>query len=390
MQKHDVVIVGAGPYGLSAAVHLRTIPGLQVRAFGQPMSFWDRNMPTGMFLRSPWQATHIADPTGALSLDAYVAASGRRFSKPIDLNGFVEYGRWYQQQGVPHLDPRQINRIERKAPGFQLTAEDGEVLTTSRVVVATGIAPFAWRPAEFNALPPSLVSHSCEHKDLGVFAGKKVLVIGGGQSSLESAAILRESGADVEVIVRARQVHWLRWRKRMQRLGPIERLLYSPRDVGPAGMSQLTARPDILRLLPRNTQDWVGRRAIRPAGAFWLVDRLQGVAIRTGLHPISAVPTGKQLRVRMSDGSEPTVDHMLFATGYRIDLAKYAFLDPLLVREIDQFNGYPRLKSGLESSVPGLHFLGAPAAWSFGPLARFVSGTYYSAQALTRVVAAAS
>jgi len=89
MQKHDVVIVGAGPYGLSAAVHLRTIPGLQVRAFGQPMSFWDRNMPAGMFLRSPWEASHIADPNGALSLDAYVAASGQRFSKPIGLSSFV-------------------------------------------------------------------------------------------------------------------------------------------------------------------------------------------------------------------------------------------------------------------------------------------------------------
>jgi hypothetical protein len=347
-------------------------------------------MPVGMFLRSPWEASHIADPNGALSLDAYVASSGQRFSKPIGLSSFVEYGRWYQQRGVPDLDPRQISRIARIATGFELTTADGDVLTASRVVVATGIVPFAWRPAEFNGLPPSLVSHSCEHKNLGAFASKNVLVVGGGQSSLESAAILHETGANVEVVVRGLRVRWLRWRKRMRRLGPIERLLYSPRDVGPAGMSQLTARPDILRLLPRATQDWVGRRSIRPAGAAWLIDRLQGVPIRTGVHPVSGVPTGKQIRVRLSDGSEPTVDHVLFATGYRINLAKYAFLDPQLIREIDQINGYPRLKPGLESSVPGLHFLGAPAAWSFGPIARFISGTYYSAHALTRVVAAGS
>jgi FAD-dependent urate hydroxylase len=390
MQKFDAVIVGAGPYGLSAAVHLRTISGLQVRVFGQPMSFWDRNMPTGMFLRSPWEASHIADPKSVLSLDAYVAATGKRFGKPIELDRFVQYGRWYQQQGVPDLDTRRINRIERKTPGFQLTTEDGDVLTTSRVVVAAGIMPFAWRPPDFNGLPPSLASHSCEHKDLGVFAHKKVLVVGGGQSSLESAAILRESNADVEVIVRNSQIHWLRWRNRLLRYGLIGRLLYSPRDVGPAGMSQLAARPDLLRLLPRTTQDWVGRRAIRPAGASWLIDRLQGVTIRTGLFPVSATPTGKQLRVRFNDGSEQPADHLLFATGYRVDVAKYPFLDPQLLGQIDQVNGYPRLKTGLESSVPGLHFLGAPAAWSFGPLARFVSGTFYSAQAVAHAVAAAA
>jgi hypothetical protein len=155
-------------------------------------------------------------------------------------------------------------------------------------------------------------------------------------------------------------------------------------------MSQLTARPDLLRLFPRTTRDWVGRRAIRPAGAVWLVDRLKDVTIRTNLHPVSASPAGKQLRVRFNDGTEQTADHMLFATGYRVDISKYPFLDPQLVRQIEQHNGYPVLKKGLESSVPGLHFLGAPAAWSFGPLARFVSGSFYCAQALTRAVAAAA
>ena len=165
MQHHDVIIVGAGPYGLSAAVHLRTIPGLQVRAFGQPMSFWEGNMPAGMFLRSPWEATHIANPKGRLNLEAYVAARGNHLSKPIPLDRFIDYGRWFQEEGVPDLDPRKIQRIERGAKGFQLTAEDGEVMTSKRVVVATGIAPFARRPAECEGLPASLVSHSSDHTD---------------------------------------------------------------------------------------------------------------------------------------------------------------------------------------------------------------------------------
>jgi Pyridine nucleotide-disulphide oxidoreductase len=388
MQNYDVAVIGAGPYGLSASVHLRTIRGLQVRTFGKPMTFWEKNMPSGMFLRSPWEATHIAAPKRTLTLDAYVAACGNHLSKPIPLDRFIDYGRWFQKNGVADLDPRDINRIKRAKDGFQLTAEDGEILFSRRVVIAAGIAKFAWQPSGFENLPESLASHSCNQINLAGFSRKKVFVIGGGQSALESGALLHESGADVEIIVRKPQVHWLRWRSRLFHAKLVGRILYSPRDVGPAGMSQLTARPDILRLFPRNTQTWVDRRSIRPAGAAWLIDRLKDAPIRTNLYPKSATPTGKQVRVRFDDGSEQVADHMLFATGYRIDIAKYPFLSPELVSEIDQVNGYPQLKSGLESTAKGLHFLGAPAAWSFGPVTRFISGTYYCAQALTNKVAA--
>src|SRR5204862_2101609 len=57
----DVVVVGAGPYGLSAAAHLRA-GGLQTLVFGEPMSFWRRHMPGGMLLRSSPTASSIADP----------------------------------------------------------------------------------------------------------------------------------------------------------------------------------------------------------------------------------------------------------------------------------------------------------------------------------------
>ena len=80
------------------------------------------------------------------------------------------------------------------------------------------------------------------------------------------------------------------------------------------------------------------------------------------------------------------MDHILLGTGYRVDISKYEFLAPDLVRSIRRFNGYPCLKEGLETSVEGLHILGAPAAWSFGPLMQFVSGARYASQALIRVI----
>lgn len=388
MQHVDVVIVGAGPYGLSAAAHLRTIPGLQVRVFGEAMSFWQRHMPAGMLLRSPWDATHIADPNETLKLEAFTTARGNHMPAPIPLERFVDYGLWFQQQAVPDLDRRKVTCVKRTRRGFYITAEDGETMHSRCVVIAAGIAAFAWRPPEFRELPTELASHSCDHNNLGRFAGRRVVVIGGGQSALEAGALLHESDAEVEILVRKPQVRWLGWKGRISRFKPLGRLLYSPRDVGPAGLSQIVARPDYFQELPRAVQDWTDRRSIRPAGAGWLRDRLKDVKISCGVSIKSAVPVSGRLRIDGSDGTERLVDHVLFATGYRIDISKYSFLSPELLSCIDRVGGYPRLNSGLESSVPGLYFLGTPGAWSFGPVLRFVSGTHYALKVLARNLAA--
>jgi FAD-dependent urate hydroxylase len=394
MTKCDVIILGAGPYGLSAAAHLRTVKGLDVRVFGEPMSFWDRNMPVGMLLRSNWTATQIADPHDALTLEAYVAAKGNHLAQPVPVDRFIQYGLWYQRQAIPDLDQRKITRIEPGGPRFQAILADGEVVQSRRVILAAGIGSFAWRPPEFAGLPPSLASHTSEHHDLQEFKGRNVLIIGGGQSALESAALLHEAGAGVEVIARSRRIHWLQgWASRTLHHGLgafIRRLLYAPTDVGPAGLSQLLARPDLVRHLPRSLQNKLRKRAVRPAGARWLVDRLRGVPIRFSCSVASVSASGNRVRARLSDGSERTVDHILLGTGYKVDISQYDFLSPELKRAIECRSGYPVLKPGLETSVPGLHVLGAPAVWSFGPLMQFVSGTRYASQALLRCIVGGS
>jgi cation diffusion facilitator CzcD-associated flavoprotein CzcO len=355
------------------------------------MSFWEQNMPVGMFLRSNWTATTIGDPNGTLTLDAYRASSQNDLSTPVPLDRFIDYGLWYQRQAVPDVDRRKIIRIEGHAQGFRLVVEDGESLTSGRVVVAVGIGSFAWCPPEFRSLPAALASHSSAHRDLRKFAGKRVLVVGGGQSALESAALLHESNAEVEVIARTTRIHWLQGRASRalhHELGAVtRRLLYAPTDVGPAGVSQLMARPDLLRRLPRLLQDKLRRRSVRPAGARWLVERLQQVPIRLGVSVSACVPVGERVKVRLSDGGERVVDHLLLGTGYRVDVSRYEFLAPDLASSVSQINGYPRLGEGLETSLPGLHILGSPAAWSFGPLMQFVSGTHYASRALTRHIA---
>jgi hypothetical protein len=378
-----VTVIGAGPYGLSAAAYLRAA-GLETRVFGEPMAFWENQMPAGMCLRSNWGASHIADPKQALTLDEYVRQKGNHISRPIPLDRFVDYGRWYQGHAVPDLDKRQVRNIETDAGGFKVTMVDGEEFTSGRVVVAGGISPFVSKPAEFAAVPSALASHTSEHKDLGKFKGQRVVVIGAGQSALESAALLREAGIPVEVIARARSLNWVGLHAKLHHLGVISKMMYSNRDVGPAGISRLVAAPLLFRRFPRFFQDRTAYRAIRPAGAGWLQPRIAEVPITLERKVVSATVAGSQIRLRLDDGSERMVDHALLATGFRVDVSRYPFLSPSLAKQLKTVNGYPILKRGLESSIPGLHFVGKPAAWSFGPLLGFVSGAEFASNELVR------
>ncbi|MEU4243275.1 NAD(P)-binding domain-containing protein [Actinoplanes sp. NPDC026619] len=381
----DVAVLGAGPYGLAVAAALSGA-GVEHRVIGEPMSFW-KDMPEGMLLRSNWTATSIADYRGPVSLDAYVAATGAEFGKPVPLENFVAYGEWVQSQVAPEVDRRAVRTVTRVGDGFTLSFGDGSSLRAGRVVVAAGIAPFARRPAPFAGLP--LATHASEHRDFSRFKGERVIVVGGGQSALESAALLHESGAEVEVLVRRDQLTWLHGGKYQRMLGRAKPLFYAPTDVGPLGLSRVVAAPSLFRRLPRSVQTPAARRAIRPAGAEWLISRLREVPIRLGfpVRSASVSADGKQIRVESAGGDVVTGSHLIYGTGYQVDITHYPFLAPELIRSVRRVEGYPVLGPGLESTVPGLHFAGAPAAWSFGPIMRFVSGGWFASRAVAGRIA---
>jgi len=341
-----------------------------------------------MILRSPWQGSHISN-LEAISLDRFAELHRIAPVSNIPLADFVRYGLWVQAQAAEPVDRRSVECVDKTADGFELLLEDGERISAKKVVIAAGILPFAYRPKAFASLPPLLASHSSDHDRLDHFAGREVLVIGGGQSALESTALLREAGASVKVIVRGSQIHWLgRGRRMVRRLGPLqhlaEKVLYPPADVGPPGMNWMISTPLAYRQLPNRLQLRIAQRALRPAGSSWLRPRVDGVSIEVDKEVISAGTCGHKACIRLNDGTETFVDHVLLATGFRIDLARYRFLSPKLIRQICLVDGYPRLTRKFESSLPGLYILGAPAAKSFSPLTRFVAGSGFAATSLAR------
>jgi hypothetical protein len=382
----EVAVIGAGPHGLSAATHLRRA-GVQAHVFGSPMGFW-KTMPEGMKLRSNMSATSMVETVGPLSLTEYARQSGAQIEHPVELSDFIEYGSWVQRTAVPDLDERMVRGLARASGGFRLELDDGTSVSARRVVVACGIAPFERIPAGFEGLPAGRVSHTAHHRDLGVFAGQRVAVLGGGQSAFESAALMRERGAaHVEVLVRKPSVVWLRGhgvKKRIGRLGPI---VYAPTDVGPLWYSRLVERPGLFRQLPRGAQDKIAARSIRPACSHFVRVRLGEIAISTGVGLRDAQERDGQLRLSLSDGSVREVDHLMLGTGYKVDVARYAFLDEGILEDLRRVDGYPVLRRGLETSVADLHMVGAPAAWSFGPINRFVSGSWFAGGAVAREIA---
>ena len=377
----DVAVIGAGPYGLSAAAHLHAL-GVDTRVFGKPMEFWSTGMPPGMLLRSPREASTISDPGDKFTLEAYEEASGTEPVKRVKGDTFVSYGKWFQKQMGANHDPRHVSELRREGSRFQLTLEDGSVVTSNRVVVAAGIGPFYRNPQVFSDLCPCRASHCYQGKSFAEM-GERVAVVGAGQSALECAALLHEAGVEVEVLARIPVLRWIGMHPRLHNLGPVSKMLYSKHDIGPIGISRLVAYPNLLYYFPRPSLDKIRTRAVRAAGAPWLVPRLQEVKLTTGRSVVSAKEVGSEVELKLDDGSERRVDHVLMATGYRVDLASYKFIDPALRNEIRQLDGYPDVTAGLCTSVPGLHFTGAPAARKFGPLVYFVTGTEWASNELT-------
>ena len=381
----DVAIVGAGPYGLSCAAHLG---GLEVATFGEPMSFWRDHMPEGMFLRSPREASSLAAPTAGSLLEDYERLEGLEPARPLPLQTFLAYGLWFQQRAAVECDPRQVAEIRTENEHFRLTLGNGELVSARNVIVAAGIEPFALRPEPFSTLPPEFVSHSVDHSRLERFRDRAVVVVGGGQSAIESAALLHEIGAAVTVVGRNDQINWLVRSGRLHRAKKVRRLLYAPSDIGPPGVSWLVELPDVFRRIPRRLQDPLAARAIRPAASDWLIPRTQAVSIRLGRTVAGADEADGRVRLELDDRTVIECDQVLLGTGYQVDVAQYSFLSPTLVDQISSVGGYPRLGRGFQSSVRGLYFVGAPAAWSFGPLFRFVAGAAWAAPRIAASIGA--
>ena len=377
--------MGAGPYGLSIAAHLRA-RGLEHRVFGRPMHTWLTAMPEGMLLKSDGFASNLSAPVPGSTLAEFCAERGLPYHPthlPVPLETFAEYGLEFQRRFVPHLESQEVTAVARGPGGFRVTLADGEELAARHVVVAVGITHFARMPAVFEDLPSSLATHSSEHRELGGFAGQDVTVVGAGASAVELAVGLANAGAKPRMIVRADRV---RFASPPPDKPPsfFERLRHPSSGLGPGIRSRLCCDlPDLFRVLPSGFRGDVVRRHLGPASAWHLQSAFESsVEVLSGRRIEAASRLNGHLRLDLTGGGTRTAietDHAICATGYRAEVARLTFLDDALRREIRTVNDAPALDTGFESSVRGLSFAGLAGAMTFGPLMRFVYGAEFTA-----------
>jgi cation diffusion facilitator CzcD-associated flavoprotein CzcO len=386
----EALVIGAGPYGLSVAAHLRAA-GVETRVFGEPMAFWRKNMPKGMKLRSPRGATDLSDPAGAFSLRAYAARHEIAGAGPLPLEDFLGYAAWFEAQAVPEIDQRAILRLEAVPGGFRAVAADGEAIFARRVVVAAGLGGQQLRPAAFADAPAGRVTHSCDHDDFAPLRGKRVAVVGRGQSACETAALLSEAGAEAEILCRG-PIRWLGAdapATALRRAVPrrLAALAAAPSAVGPFPLNWIVEAPGLVHWAPEQARAALNAASLGAAAAGWLRPRFAGVRVTSGVEITGCAEKAGAVEVRFARGAI-ACDHVILATGYRIDIGRTGILAPDLLAGLARREGSPILAAGFESSAPGLHFVGASAVASYGPLLRFIAGAGFAARETTRAIAA--
>jgi lysine/ornithine N-monooxygenase len=377
----DVAVVGAGPFGLSVAAHLAH---RRVRVYGQPMQTWRTRMPPDMRLRSDWDETSLSAPGNRGSIDVWSRAAGESRVEPIPLQTFLRYADWFRETFVPDSDPSDVEHVDRAAGRFRITSAAGDEADARQVVVAVGVTPFPYAPPPFAAAMGDRVGFAIERQDYRAYRGGRVIVVGGGQGGLEAAALARRAGAEVEIVIRS-QLRWFTDREPYRPRTPLQRRIYRMAypvvGYGPPPLNRLALHPDLFAVLPTPARRRVAARILRAGGSPWVRGEIDGkVAVSEGTAVEQVERNGDLVRLRLSDGSTREADAVVVSAGFRFALERMAFLSPAVSAAVAVRDGWPVLDREFRSSDPDLLFVGFAAEGRFGPIARFVSGSRFTAR----------
>lgn len=382
----DVAIIGAGPYGLSLAAHLRA-RGVKYRIFGDPMRFW-RDMPVGVNLKSLAFATNIAVPKRGYAFPQWCVDHGLEDFEPCTMQSFASYGCEMQRRFVPDVEEIFVTNVVMRNRKFEVTLASGERFCSRKVAVCTGLSGLAHVPSVLRNLGQDRMRHTFDISDYSEFRNKTVAVIGAGASAIEAGALVHEAGGSSEVFVRGQEAVF---HGRAPRVRPLWERIKNPTTV--LGTSRrswvLQQLPLLVHLLPRERRTRFVKGYLGPASPWWIQDRVLGKVPIHGRHElIEAGSSGNRVQLKFRDGEGHTravdVDFVIAGTGYDVDVARLAYLDPEMVRRIHRVERSPALNIHFESSVPGLHFIGPLSFMCFGPLFRFVAGAEVAAPRLAR------
>jgi cation diffusion facilitator CzcD-associated flavoprotein CzcO len=373
----NLLIIGAGPFGLAIAAEAAHL-GIDHLLVGRPMEFWRSNMPQGMYLRSAcdW---HL-DTVNVHTIDKFLETLGQTSKQvePLSLAFYQSYATWFQEQKQIVPSPTYIEQLDHSEQ-FIATTDQGNTIVAQNVAIAPGFKHFTNVPLELKQrLPAGRFSHTCDFVDLQRAANKRFLIIGGRQSAYEWAALLAEAGASA---VHVSHRH--------------ESPAFTASDwswVNPL-MDGIVENPNWYRELSQEEKDqlekrfWAeGRLKLEP----WLKPRLSNDKVsiwpQTELTSCVELENG-ELLVELSNGGRFFVDHVILATGYRVNIAQLPFLATgNILTQLVTRNGFPVLDNHFQTSIPGLFITSMPATQDFGPFLAFTIAVRASAKLICDAV----
>jgi len=216
--------------------------------------------------------------------------------------------------------------------------------------------------------------------------------VGAGASALDLAALLHQAGAKVQVLSRK----------------PVIRFHDPPENTEPSFLDQLRTpitgigpgwklfwcvnAPLLFRQMPLKFRLDKVKRILGPAPCWFIKQQVVG---KVQMHVDAAVSEARVengrviLEVTDNKGVRRSIvsDHVIAATGYRVDLQRLTFVEKGLLASIQSVENTPVLSANFESSSPELYFVGASAANTFGPLLRFAFGAGFTAKRLSKHLA---
>jgi thioredoxin reductase (NADPH) len=173
----DVVIVGAGPAGLAAAVYAAS-EGLNVLVL-------ESTAPGGQAGTSSRIENYLGFPTGISGQ----ALAGRAFTQA-------------EKFGAEVAIARTAVRISCDAQPYEIHLSDGEVVRTRTIVIATGARYRKPELAELARFEGAGIFYSATHLEAQMCGGQEVVVVGGGNSAGQAAVFLSGIASRVHVLVR--------------------------------------------------------------------------------------------------------------------------------------------------------------------------------------------
>jgi len=375
-----ITIIGAGPFGLATAAEAKR-RGIPYRMFGRPMELWRQHMPQGMLLRSA-SGWHL-DARGVHTFDAFATTdrspSAATNHRPIALNQFLDYSRWFIERTALDVDTRFVTRLSRNEQQFDLVLDDDTRVHARNVVCTPGVRYFLNVPDKYvRGLPRDVWCHSTDIHDLTPFRGRRCLIIGGRQSAYELGTLLeRDAAADITIVHRH----------------PAPAFVESDWSWVAGDLQNAERTPGWFSNLPAAARDAIqkrfwseGRLKLEP----WLGERLAHarLTVKANTAPDTFILRDGTVDVSLGNGeSVRAVDRIILATGFAVDVARVPYMTPSLLASLGCADGYPVLGDDLQSvSVPNLYFAGLVAARAFGPYMGFLAACPFAAQTIVNAI----